>query len=97
MEAEHAVVAWSDVEDGGQIVTYDIRDEGREYAALDHTRGAVDQWQISAGTTGNLTAAVLALFHWLVVGGGLDPDKVHIAFLAIDEYRDAISPDLRAD
>ncbi|MDX7953457.1 hypothetical protein P7D22_20025 [Lichenihabitans sp. Uapishka_5] len=33
-------------------------------------------------------------FHTLVVGDNMDPQAVHEAFLAIDEYRERISPDI---
>jgi hypothetical protein len=32
-------------------------------------------------------------FHTLVVRDGIDPQAAHEAFLAVDEYRDLISPD----
>jgi hypothetical protein len=32
-------------------------------------------------------------FHTLVVRDGIDPQTAHKAFLAIDEYRERISPD----
>lgn len=33
-------------------------------------------------------------FHTLVVRDGIDPQAAHEAFLAIDEYRKSISPDI---
>ena len=33
-------------------------------------------------------------FHQIVVRDGIDPQAVHQAFLAIDEYRHTISPDI---
>ena len=41
-----------------------------------------------------LKALVLAEFHALVVRDGMHPQAVHQAFLVIDEYREAISPDV---
>jgi hypothetical protein len=41
-----------------------------------------------------LKALVLAAFHTLVVRDGMHPQAVHQAFLAIDEYREVISPDI---
>jgi hypothetical protein len=43
-----------------------------------------------------LKALVLAEFHALVVRDGMHPQAVHQAFLVIDEYREAISPDVGA-
>lgn len=39
-------------------------------------------------------AAIFILFTLIVVGEGLDPKIVHQAFLAIDEYRDALPQDM---
>ena len=39
-------------------------------------------------------AMMLTDFHQIVVRDGLDPQRVHAAFLAIDEYRAVISPDI---
>lgn len=36
-------------------------------------------------------------FHTLVVRDGIDPQTAHKAFLKIDEYRAAISPDIKKD
>ena len=43
-----------------------------------------------------LKALVLAEFHALVVRDGMHPQAVHQAFLVIDEYREAISLDVKA-
>jgi hypothetical protein len=39
-------------------------------------------------------AMVFIEFHTLVVRDGIDPKVAHEAFLAIDEYRQRISPDI---
>jgi hypothetical protein len=39
-------------------------------------------------------ALVLTDFHAAVVRDGIDPRKAHQAFLAIDEFRRVISPDI---
>lgn len=39
-------------------------------------------------------AQVFIDFHTIVVRDGIDPQVAHQAFLAIDEYRRAISPDI---
>lgn len=40
---------------------------------------------------------VMMDFNTLVVRDGMDPRKVHEAFLAIDEYRFHVSPEIGAD
>jgi len=39
-------------------------------------------------------AQVMIHFHTVVVRDGIDPKVAHAAFLGIDEYRAAISPDI---
>ena len=39
-------------------------------------------------------AMMMIEFHTLVVGGYIDPQVAHEAFLAIDEYRRRIAPDI---
>lgn len=39
-------------------------------------------------------AMVFIDFHSVVVGYGIDPQEAHTAFLAIDEYRQRIAPDI---
>jgi hypothetical protein len=34
-------------------------------------------------------------FHTAVIRDGIDPQRAHKAFLAIDEYRQRISPDIQ--
>jgi hypothetical protein len=41
-----------------------------------------------------LLAMIFIEFNAMVVRDGIDPKEVHKAFLAIDEYRDAIAPDI---
>lgn len=40
-------------------------------------------------------AALFIDFHTMVVRDGIDPQVAHRAFLLIDEYRNAISPDTK--
>jgi hypothetical protein len=40
-----------------------------------------------------LLAMIFIEFNAMVVRYGIDPQEAHKAFLAIDEYRDAIAPD----
>lgn len=49
-------------------------------------RRTLDKWQS--------IAMVFVDFQTLVVGYGIDPQVAHEAFLAIDEYRQRIAPDL---
>jgi hypothetical protein len=41
-----------------------------------------------------LLAMVFIEFHAMVVRDGIDPQEAHRAFLAIDEYRTHIAPDM---
>jgi hypothetical protein len=41
-----------------------------------------------------LLAMIFIEFNAMVVRDGIDPQLAHKAFLAIDEYRDAIAPDM---
>lgn len=41
-----------------------------------------------------IIAMIFINFHTLVVRDGIDPQSAHQAFLALDEYRERISPDI---
>lgn len=42
-------------------------------------------------------ASLFIRFHSMVVRGGIDPIVAHEAFLGVDEYRAAISPDISTE
>lgn len=56
---------------------------------------------VYASNRGQGPAAALAQvfihFNTLVVRDGIDPQTAHRAFLGIDEYREAVSPEIQGD
>lgn len=78
----------------GQIKVGYCPDEDGWSDAYSYTTGGVftnrqkmDHWQ--------QVSMMFADFHAAVVRDGVDPQDVHKAFLAIDEYRKVISPDIK--
>jgi hypothetical protein len=58
-----------------------------------YTSGAC--WLPMHRWSGNVRLAQLFIdFHTCVVRDGIDPQAAHRAFLAIDEYRERVSPDI---
>ncbi len=49
--------------------------------------------RVRSMTGDELIAQLFIDFHTIVVRDRVDPQKAHEAFLAIDEYREHISPD----
>jgi hypothetical protein len=106
MKATEALIAWSPVQPAewnlrrsategqvkiGPLLRDGMADWTRPY---DFTGGAaytywrkLDGWQA--------IAMVFIEFNTLVVRDGIDPTVAHEAFLAIDEYRQRISPDMK--
>jgi len=98
MKAHDAVIAWTPVArtdrpDAGQVAVRDIamqqpgwlRDRSSAIGAISA------DWKKLRGH--ELTKMVFVEFVTLTVRDGLDPQAVHEAFLAIDEYAESISPD----
>jgi len=90
MKANEALIAWNP--------------RGDVKVACVGTKNWSDGFSRTGGATysntRNLTAdkSVLMLFiefHTLVVRDGVQPEIAHKAFLAIDEYRNAIAPDIQ--
>lgn len=93
MKAHEAMIAWSGLDD-------DTPARGHVAMGRMFGEGQID-WVIGYATAGGhrITAkrhmrgahSLVGLFkdfHYLVVDERLDPEKVHKAFLAIDEYAD---------
>lgn len=100
MKAKDALIAWTPVSNDrlptkgsvrvGPLLRENDADWTSPYA---YTGGAaytyrrdMDEWQ--------QIAMVFIEYHTLVCRDGMDPKRVHEAFLAIDEYAERISPDL---
>ncbi|WP_375464617.1 hypothetical protein [uncultured Methylobacterium sp.] len=99
MKQSEAIVVWTPVrwadmkpETAGQVAVLTYPD----------TTGATGRYMMTAGAvfsglkTLSEEARIARLFidfQTLVVRDGLDPQAVHRAFLAIDEYRFRIAPD----
>ena len=101
MKAIEAMIAWTadlphnsnDPMRRGKVAVGPWPDETGWSDRYDNTIGAclaerhrMTEWQ--------LIAMVFIDFQTLVVGYGIDPKSAHDAFLAIDEYRRRIAPDL---
>jgi hypothetical protein len=64
-------------------------------------RDVGDRWMPAGGlepmgeypTRGERLLGMFILFNTITIRDGIDTTKAHKAFLAIDEYRQAISPD----
>jgi len=99
MKQIEAIIAWTPArwaelrpETAGQIVVLPAPD----------TEGAAKRYIMHAGASSSALAALsdeariarlFIDFQTIVVRDGLDPQVVHRAFLAIDEYRFRIAPD----
>lgn len=100
MKGTQALIAWSPTGDDspsagrvevGRLVASDEPDWTAPYR---YTGGAVYVRRRKFGPAES-TAQVFIDFHTLVLRDGLLPAVVHEAFLAIDEYAEGISPDIR--
>lgn len=99
MKACQALIAWTPPGFGlatdGQVGVRLLTDDDSETEWLGHFAyaggAAFFGVQDLRGDAARLR--VFVEFHTLVVRDGLDPQHVHDAFLAIDEYAEAIAPD----
>lgn len=103
MKATAAMIAWTPlggvVQDEGDAVPGSIAvgewpDKTGWSDPYLCTGGACFAGFHSAGQWQQIALTFIA-FHTCVVADGIDPQKAHDAFLAIDEYRQRISPDIR--
>lgn len=99
MKQSDAIIAWTPVrwadlrpDTAGQVAVLPFPD----------TAGAAKRFMMSSGASSSglhalpeeaRIARLFIDFQTLVVRDGLDPQAVHAAFLAIDEYRFRIAPD----
>jgi|tagenome__1003787_1003787.scaffolds.fasta_scaffold20278990_1 hypothetical protein len=101
MKAREALIAWTPVstafreQTAGQVKVGPLLTEGdpdwtRPFA---YTGGAAYIHTRLKGAS--IKAQLFIEFNTLVMRDGIDPAVAHNAFLAIDEYAESISPDIR--
>jgi hypothetical protein len=98
VKAEEAVIAWNPVHgDRALHAASPVAVVPRTARHL-YGSGTPHRYWIEAGSLADGkqhgALAVLLHFHTLVVRDGIAVDAAHRAFLAIDEYRASISPDV---
>lgn len=100
MKAAEALIAWTPARETdqptcGQVKVGHLLHEGEvDWTDPYTSTGGAAHVDRRSYTGWKSIALVFIDFNTLVVGDGLDPKVVHEAFLAIDEYRQRISPDL---
>jgi hypothetical protein len=99
MKLEVSDVIWTPFTDDDNPNAGNVRVE-HHLSGWQRTEG--DRWMPakSLGPIGGMNMdqypgllAMFILFNTLVVRDGIDPNRAHRAFLAIEEYRLAVSPD----
>jgi hypothetical protein len=91
MKMSEAMVAWDPDTGGVRVGPWPDRIGWSDSYPM--TDGACEA-RIHAMPPDQQVAQVFILFHALVVRDGIPPDAAHRAFLAIDEFRAHISPDI---
>jgi hypothetical protein len=101
MKAHDALIAWTPVHTThrpktiGQVkVGPLLHDGGEDWSKLFAFTGGAAQVDRRKWRGAKSVAQVFIEFHTLVVRDGIDPQVAHKAFLVIDEYAEAISPDI---
>ncbi|MCO6407343.1 hypothetical protein [Hoeflea alexandrii] len=90
MKIANTMIAWNS---GGDIECGPWPDKTRWSREFRFTAGACDS-DFKNRPEAEITAMVFILFNTVVVRDGISVEAAHRAFLKIDEYRDAIAPDL---
>lgn len=91
MKYKKSLIAWNPK---GDVKVVPWPDTGRHAHGYKMTAGACYS-EVDKYTAAEVQAMVMVNFHTLVVRDGIDPQKAHHAFLAIEEYRATISPDIQ--
>jgi hypothetical protein len=91
MRFTEAMVAWDPDTGGVRVGPWPDRTGWSDSYPM--TDGACEA-RIHTMTPDQRVAQVFVMFHALVVRDGIPPDAAHRAFLAIDEFRAHISPDI---
>lgn len=105
MRANRALICWNPAESaarpahrfrsGPSIRIGSLLEEGDHDWTVDYAMSGGAAYTRTRGLTGAEAIAQLFIdFHTIVVGDGVDPQETHAAFLAIEEYRATISPDI---
>jgi hypothetical protein len=92
MKLRDAIIAWNPRGDIEVAPLAETRGTGR----FDHLRNSGGGVYSEVREARGEAAKVMALAEWhvIVLRDRVDPKKAHNAFLKIDEYRDAIAPDI---
>jgi len=92
MRALEAIIAWNP--GAGDIKIDSGPDSSGWSSRFTYTSGAcLATWHTA--TAEARIAMLFIAFNTAVVRDGLDPQRTHAAFLAIDEYRQCIAPDVQ--
>lgn len=99
MKQIETIIAWTPArwaelkpETAGQIVVLPVPDEAGTSKHFMMRAGASSSALVALSEEARI-ARLFIDFQTIVVRDGLDPQEVHRAFLAIDEYRFRIAPD----
>lgn len=101
MKASEALIAWTpanatDDETAGQVKIGPLLRQGqKDWARPFSFTGGAAHVNRRAMTGPEQTLNVFLDFHGMVVRDKIDPQVAHEAFLGIDEYAEAIAPDIR--
>ncbi len=96
--ASDVVIAWTPVEWNARYQTH-----GQVGLAPRPPHDVVNpfaMWDYAADRTAGrdqVLASLFIQFNTLVVRDGIDPQTAHRAFLGIDEYREAVAPEIQGD
>jgi hypothetical protein len=102
MKIRDAVICWNAPSMGGdgRVAVFDhvaglsLTPKARPWRGYRLMYGHSDsEWRES--TDADLVLRLFLEFHVLVVRDGIDPQKAHKAFSALDAYRMRISPDIK--
>lgn len=98
MKAHEACTAWNPVgEDGplaGRVVVAYGRDRQPGWSDGYRRTGGACHLEVTEARGDKSALLMFIEFHTLVVRDGISLDEAHGAFLAIDEYRAMIAPDI---
>lgn len=106
MRASTVLIAWTPAEcaftadcpglraTAGSVAVIPWPDEHNKARAYAHVTGACDAaWRTAPPEA--LAASLLVTFNTMVLRDGINPLAAHVNLLDLDEYRDAVAPDLR--
>lgn len=92
MDILEAMIAWNPGGEADVVRWPDIIGASEGFMM---TGGAAYRWWREGDVETELRSMLFTDFNTLTVRDGVDPQKVHEAFLKIDQYTGWISPDMR--